>query len=144
MKKISCNRCVIFAFGLILGAVLMLVLTFAIPGRRTYVGRYMESGKEEIELTRGVGIEMAPVTGVKEEIEKTTERPRRLTFERRLPIRREPEELPTKEIVHEEITAETETPVPEEQAEVTKAETREFEMIPHDHIPMKWEYKMKE
>lgn len=44
MKNISLNKKMVFALGLVMGAVLVLIFTFAVPGKRTYVGE--DIGKE--------------------------------------------------------------------------------------------------
>lgn len=44
MKNISLNKKMVFALGLVMGAALVLIFTFAVPGKRTYVGE--DIGKE--------------------------------------------------------------------------------------------------
>lgn len=73
MRNIFCGKKMYFAFGLIAGAVLMLLLTFAVPEKRTFVGWDLSTKiaeRREIKMPKSIGPE--------ETIKRMREREKRL------------------------------------------------------------------
>lgn len=140
MRNLFSSRKMMFVLGLVSGAFLMLLFTFALPGKRTYIGheRGMEMPRMEAfeEEERIEYIAKETKRDIEEEL--IEEEPKELGPGEEFPMLEPAPDLETRRVGEkkgeERISRE----------ETAKAEPREYPMISHDHIPVKWEYKMKE
>lgn len=143
MKNIFYDKKVVFFTGLIAGAVLMLIFSFAIPGRRTYIGgeegmglRQVEEFEEEIIVSKKTDDEEKAVLKDIEEKAGISYK----GYKRFYSAKRPEEEVDTAG----EIDLGKGTPGKVEAEHIEVKETKEYPMIPHDNIPLGGVYKMKE
>lgn len=157
MRNLFGNKRAFFALGFITGAVLVIIFSFAVPGKRTYIGgekmsketwareimtqRPMESAKREAEK------EITEVSKKEEKIsgEEYRVSPSKKSFLEILKeqgkVPRETEEATGKSEGH--IEAEESTGISEEPGtrQYAEKESMAFPVISHDDIPARWEYK---
>lgn len=150
MKNTFLNKQMPFVWGLIIGAILMLLFTFAIPGKRTYVGTHkheeleideVKSETEEIIETAKVDIKEGDEDLKKEPYLEDYLQERKITKETIPPV--EPDKKIT-ELMDAFKKAKAKTEMEDKPIETTEEEIYGPEIISHEHIPQTYKYEMKE